>query len=227
MSRLYLLPLLACAPIAVSAAPVPKEDDAAELARAYGTWTDPDKACKFTLKEGELRVSLPADRHLLGTQHKGARNSAPRALREVEGDFTAVVRVTFPLRERVPKANWPYYSGGVLAWESDKEYLVIRRCGGAVDGSREAMWSHHMTGTASRLSIQEPEKQAESAYLRLKREGKKVATGWSRDGKAWKELDSVDVAWGAKVKVGVVAENCLGVPVEITFDQYSLTLPKK
>jgi hypothetical protein len=35
------------------------------------------------------------------------------------------------------------------------------------------------------------------------------------------------VAWGAKVKVGVVAENCLDTPVEITFDQYSLTRPKK
>jgi len=35
------------------------------------------------------------------------------------------------------------------------------------------------------------------------------------------------VEWGAKVKVGVIAENCLGASVEITFDQYSLTLPKK
>jgi regulation of enolase protein 1 (concanavalin A-like superfamily) len=65
------------------------------------------------------------------------------------------------------------------------------------------------------------------AFVRLKREGQKVTAGWSRDGKAWKDFDPQDVAWGAKVKVGVVAENNLGVPVEVTFDQYSLTQPKK
>ena len=39
------------------------------------------------------------------------------------------------------------------------------------------------------------------AFVRLKREGKKVAAGWSRDGKEWKDFDPQDVAWGAKVKV--------------------------
>jgi regulation of enolase protein 1 (concanavalin A-like superfamily) len=67
-----------------------------------------------------------------------------------------------------------------------------------------------------------------TAFVRLKREGDKVVTGWSLDGKKWKDFKYENkVNWGAKVKVGVVAENCLEVPVEITFDQYSLTQPKQ
>jgi hypothetical protein len=61
----------------------------------------------------------------------------------------------------------------------------------------------------------------------MKREGRTVSAGWSRDGRAWKDFDPAEVGWGARIKVGVVAENCLGTPVEITFDQYSLTQPKK
>ena len=45
--------------------------------------------------------------------------------------------------------------------------------------------------------------------------------------KKWEDFDPRDVAWGARVKVGVVAENNLGVPVEVTFDQYTLSQPKK
>ncbi len=227
MSRRYWILLLACFPFAISAAPVPPDDRAAKLALAYGVWTDPDKDCKFALKEGELRVSLPAAWHLLWPSREGSTNNAPRVLREVEGDFTAVVQVTFPLPKRVPKDFWPYCSGGLVAWESDKVHLIVRRSGGEVNGSEEAIFSTHNTATVCRMSVQPLDKRAESAYLRLKREGNKATTAWSRDGKKWKESDPADVAWGAKVKVGVLAENCLNDPVEIVFDQYTLILPKK
>jgi regulation of enolase protein 1 (concanavalin A-like superfamily) len=223
----YYLLMLACFPFALCAAQVKKEDDAAKLERAYGAWTDADKDCKYVLKDGELRVSLPAAWHIMWKQRRGAKNNAPRVLREVEGDFTAVVRVKFQVPKSVPEEHWPYCSGGLVAWESEKEHLVIRRCGGAVNGYPEAVWSHHVTTAGTTDSVLELDKPAESAFLRLKREGKKAIVGWSRDGKAWKEFEPADVAWGAKVKVGVVAENCLDVPMEITFDQYSLTQPKK
>ena len=155
------------------------------------------------------------------------RRTTLRVLREVEGGFPAVVRVTFPVPKRVPDEHWPYCSGGLVAWESEKEHLVIRRCGGDVNGNPEAIWSHHTTEDGGKDSVQGGEKTAESAFVRLKREGKKVIVGWSRDGKMWKEFEAAEMAWGAKVKVGVIAENCLDAPVEIAFDQYSLTQPKK
>lgn len=217
--------LLVCA-LLTAAAPVPPEDDVAKLQRVYGTWSDPDKDCRYTLKGNELRVSLPAAWHLLWTNRRGSTNNAPRVLREVEGDFTAVVRVTFPVPERVPEEHWPYCSGGVVAWESDDAYYVVRRCGGEVNGAREAIWGQHRADV-QRDSVTGLGKPAESAFVRLKREGKKATAGWSRDGKEWKEHEAAEVPWGAKVKVGVIAENCLGKAVEVTFDQYSLIVPKK
>lgn len=219
--------LLVCFPFAVSAAPVPPDDDVAKLARAYGAWTDPDKDCKYALKEGELRISLPKAWHLLWPSREGSTNNAPRVLREVEGDFTAVVRVAFPLPKQIPKDFWPYCAGGLIAWESDKAHLIVRRSGGEVNRCAEAIFSTHNTANICSMTIQSLDKQSESVYLRLKREGNQATTAWSRDGKKWKESDPVDVAWGAKMKVGVVAENCLNDPVEIVFDQYSLTQQKK
>jgi hypothetical protein len=157
----------------------------------------------------------------------GSTNNAPRALRELVGDFTAVVRVTFPVPKRVPEDFWPYCSGALIAWESAKNYLIIRRGAGDVNGSLEAIWIQHYASGGCLDSSLPLKKQADSAFLRLKREGDKVIPGWSRDGKAWKDLEPAEVTWRARVKVGIVAENCLGVPVEIAFDQYSLTQPKK
>jgi hypothetical protein len=214
-------------PIAALAAPVPPDDEVAKLQRAYGTWSAPDKTCSYTLKGGEPRISLPADDQLLGADRVGAKNNAPRVLREVEGDFTATVRVTFPTPGKLPKGYWPYWSGGLVAWESEDQYLVVRRFNGAVNASEDGIYCHNRNTTVNTLLCQGFRKTVDQAFLRLQREGQKATVGWSLDGTKWTDFRPLDVAWGAKVKVGVVAENCIGVPVEITFDRYSLTAPKK
>jgi regulation of enolase protein 1 (concanavalin A-like superfamily) len=219
--------LITLAPIVLSAAPAPKDESAEKLKRIYGEWNDPDKDCKYTWKDDILQIALPAAWHLLFPGRRDSTNNAPRVLRELVGDFTAVVRVTFPIPKDVHKEFWPYCSGGLIVWESDKGHLVLRRSGGEVNGNAEAIWSHNYGATGVRISVQSPGKQADSAFLRLKREGDKLIPGWSRDGKKWKDLEPAEVTWRARIKVGIVAENCLGVPVEITFDHYSLTQPKK
>jgi regulation of enolase protein 1 (concanavalin A-like superfamily) len=217
--------------LAGGAAPVLKDGAAEQLKAAYGTWLDPDKDCKYVLKGDELKIAIPKAEHLLKAAHmvQNPKHNAPRVFREVEGNFTAVVRVTFPVPDRLRKGFDPFCSGGLVAWESDDTYLMLRRCGGDLSGPGPGEsiflsdikpgrtgWSYHPLG-----------KPAESAFVRLKREGKQVAAGWSRDGKSWKDLKPTVVAWGAKIKVGIMAENTLGEPVEIMFDQYSLTQPKE
>jgi len=228
MPRRAVLWLLVCAPLAAVAAPIPPEDDRAKIQRIYGTWTDPDKDCTFKLNGGELKILIPATEHRMKGAGLRAPNNAPRTLREVDGDFTAVLRVAFPIPAQPgPKAPWLIFSGGLLAWESDAEYLMVRRGRVSVDSFREAICRQHSTAKEETLAIQGCDDPAGAAFLRLKREGNKVGVGWSRDGKEWTDFPQRDVAWGGKVKVGVVAENFLGVPVEVTFDQYSLVQPKK
>jgi hypothetical protein len=52
------------------------------------------------------------------------------------------------------------------------------------------------------------------------REGQNVVTGWSRDGKVWKDFGSVEVPRGTKVRIGVVAEDCWGTATEIMFSEF-------
>lgn len=214
---------------AAVAAPAPPETELTKLARAYGTWTDPCKDATFKLTGGELKVSLPAADRLFGMFYEGARNDAPRALREVEGDFTAVVRVASPISNQLPEKYSPHSGGGLVAWESEAGFFAVQLANGQVNGNREAIWGQHSTATEWQTLVKGLGTPTGKAFVRLKREGQKVTAGWSRDGKQWKDFDAgpQDVTWGPKVKVGVVAENNLGVPVEVTFDQYSLTQPKK
>jgi hypothetical protein len=207
--------------------PVPTREELTKLAETYGPWTDPDKDCGFRLAGGAFKVALPGREHLLQGPRIPRVQNAPRAVREVEGDFTAVVRVAIPVPDWLPKARWPYCSGGLAAWGSDGRFFVHRLAGGNVFNHPEAIWAEQEKEFTTSWFFEPLDKPMGTAYLRLKREGKTLTAGWSRDGKTWEEFEPQELAWGAKVKVGVVAENSLWVPVEITFDQYQLTQPRK
>ena len=60
----------------------------------------------------------------------------------------------------------------------------------------------------------------------MKREGGTFVAEWGRDGKTWDQYETKP-GWGQKVKVGVVVENMFKTPFTVTFDQYTLTQPKK
>lgn len=224
--RALLFVLLAGAVSVAAAAPVPPEDDKTRLARAYGLWDAPQRDCTYALKGGELRIGLPAATRLFGTVGPGAMDDAPRVLREVEGDFAAVVRVTVPTPDHDRLGPRAYRSGGLLAWESERKHLVLRQGAGDVEGNRLAVWCH-FRGDSTEDRIQRLRKPEDAAYLRLARTGTKLVAGWSRDGKVWKEFGAPEVKWGAKLKVGVVAENGTGSATEITFDEFALTRPGK
>ena len=184
MTRTFIILSLALVMSAATvAAPLPPvEDDLTKLARTNGTWVDRDKDCKFKLTGGGLKVLLPASNHMLGTSYEGATNNAPRALREVEGDFTAVVRVNIPIPDRYPKSNWKYVSGGLLAWDADENYFGVRFCGGRVNGEREVIWGHYATADKHLAMISGLGAPTGKGFVRLKREGREVAAAWSRDG---------------------------------------------
>jgi hypothetical protein len=100
MLRRVVLMLLGCAPLVAFAAPVPKEDDAARMLRIYGTAHDPDEGTEFKPSGDTLRVVVPKEPRLF--KRWGNVCNAPRAWRDVRGDFTATVRVSFPIRAAVP-----------------------------------------------------------------------------------------------------------------------------
>ncbi|MBY0457206.1 MAG: hypothetical protein K2V38_07705 [Gemmataceae bacterium] len=233
MIRAVAIALLAGA--AVLAAPVPKEDDAGRLRRIYGRAEDPDKDCAFQMAGDKLHIRLPIEPHNSFNWKPGWGNS-PRATHEIEGDFTATVRVEFPLRsaeERDAKTGGTRFaSGGLIAGEPDEAVSLLRveeLANGAVIERFHRMrrWIAQNGANGEGGSRALAGNPPAAAFLRLARAGPKVKTAISRDGKDWTEFAAVEVGWKDKVRVGVIAENTFRDPFEVTFDEYTLTQPKK
>jgi hypothetical protein len=234
MTRSLTLVLLAVGTgLGGGAAPVPPEDEQAKLLRLYGTWVDPDGDCRCELTEGKLRISVPDNHHSINSDD--FLMNAPRVWKEVEGDFTAEVRVTFPIcPPPVPKASAGsssgFRAGGLIAWSSAEEYTRVVRRDIALEGiSRETFGWYFQVPAARHLDTDtgDPGQVSKCGYVRLSRAGTTWTAAKSRDGEQWEGyLMKHEGDWG-KVKVGLVVENGYKVPFAAVFDQYRLTRSKK
>lgn len=231
MLRRAILVFLCCAPLGAFAAPVPKEDDTARMLRVYGVKSDPSGDAKFDMAGERLWVTVP-ERPQSPMRDRSA-NPGPlagaRVWRDVKGDFTAVVRVAFPIRPdaKAGHAN-PARAAGLVAWAADGNHAGLARVE-EVAGIR--MWEAvHLTYTHSlgvRTASRAPDKSADALFLRLSRRGDTIVSGYSCDGKTWHDLSTDEVEWPAAVKVGVYVKNFSDAKLEVLFDEYALDLPKK
>jgi regulation of enolase protein 1 (concanavalin A-like superfamily) len=227
MFRLALpIVFLACAVIV--AAPIPKDDsDAGRMQRIYGSVFDPKEGVEFRPSGGSLHIKLPrGKKFLLAPQHEFF--NAPRVLRDVKGDFTATVRVSFPIRSEVPakfsniREGWA--GGGLVVWLDNANFLTVTRDEkpfGKTPGE------YFRSEARSKLSVRGESEAAETGtagYVRVSRLGNRFVGSYSTDGKKWKHFGKHDFSWEADtvVKVGVIAENGLDAPFELIFDEYVL-----
>lgn len=65
-----------------------------DLNQGWGSVTNSDGDCTFKADKGKLTITVPGNLHDL---HPNRGMNAPRVLQEVEGDFTATVKVTCAL----------------------------------------------------------------------------------------------------------------------------------
>ena len=222
-----LIPLMLFATIA-TAAPVPPEDDAARMRRIYGTTVDTAGDSTFELRGTNLRIAIPA-RPRWAINYFQLGNSS-RAERAIKGDFTAVVRVEFPILPRSEIKNVePAACAGLVASTEDGEHVRVAREVRFYDGKWiESFHAWHTRPLESNGHgvMGGPKGEPVTALVRLSRKGQQVMTAYSRDGKDWSEIGEWTI-WGDTVKIGVVAENGNNTPFTATFDQYTLMQPKK
>ncbi|MBX9623736.1 MAG: hypothetical protein K2X82_07965 [Gemmataceae bacterium] len=214
-----------------AAAPVPPETEGQRL-RRLGEVSDPRGDATFDWAGDELRVSVPARRAPVETIFLGSTGA--RAWREVGGDFTAVVRVSFPA-ELVPGRD-PDRDGSVVAAaglvaadEAGETATVVRGLcwwkGRLLEGFNfDRMTTSGEGGGRGQAGLLAGPTWA--AYLRLVRDGRRVRAGFSRDGVEWTDLGEYQVGWPDRVKVGVIAGNGPKARFEVTFDRYGVTQPK-
>jgi hypothetical protein len=209
------------------AAPVPK-DGAVRMNRAYGTPHDPDKGAEFRPVGDALRVALPHTPRLLGPWC-GVVN-APRVWREVRGDFTATVRVSFPVRPRLPAKHDDVpesrAGGGLVVWLDADNFLTVTRDERECAGEPGEFYRLEMRDGGKAKGYAEYTDPRQAGYLRARRTGKQIEGSYSTDGKKWKVLALCDAEWAEHLKVGVVAENSYKAPFDLTFDEYALAPAK-
>jgi regulation of enolase protein 1 (concanavalin A-like superfamily) len=222
-----LLPALALATTAL-AAPVPKETDAGRMTRIYGTVHDPKKDSTFRPVGTALEIAVPNEQRLLGPWCQVF--NAPRVWREVRGDFTVTVRVSFPIRPKLPARHAEVAEaragGGLVVWIDDGNFLTVTRDEREYKSEPGEFFRTEVNNEARAGSYSEYSEPGRTGYLRVYRKGNVFESRYSTDGKKWKLLRQYELEWADEVKVGVVAENSFNAPFEILFDEYALVLTK-
>jgi hypothetical protein len=107
------------------AAPPPKPDP--RSIANWGKFVDPDGDCTVQGNQDKLTITIPATNHNL---HAERGMNAPRVLQDVEGDFTATVRVTCELnpgKNPTGKLATAGNYAGLLLWGSAKSYVRLER----------------------------------------------------------------------------------------------------
>lgn len=210
------------------AAPVPK-DETGRIARVYGAVHDPDKGTEFRNVGDTLHVSVPIGPRLLVPFHH--KLNAPRVWREVTGNFTVTVKVSFPIRSKVPAKDEAAFasraSGGLVVWRDDEHALTLTREESAGERTVDEYFRSECHNNGSVSGSADAVAPGKSGYLRVTRWEKGFVCSYSLDGKKWKPLGSYVAKWDETLKVGVFAENGFKAPFEVAFDEYTLTPTKE
>ena len=191
----------------------------------------------FTTRTGAASSNPPAVRSASSPPKSrafsdpGARSSTPRAGREVQGDFTATVRVTFPIWSKIPakhlEVSESRAGGGLVVWTDDENFMTVTRDEREIGDEPGEFFRTEVRNESIAGGCAEYTAPKEFGYLRAQRKGQRFEGSYSTDGTKWKALCSAPGGVGEKVRVGVVAENSFKAPFEIVFDKYVLTLAQQ
>jgi len=216
MRRLAVL-LLCCAATSIVAAPAPLP----RREREYGPWVngwdrpvDPVGGCRFQRKGDRLTILVPEP------QPRGSPANVPRLMREVEGDFTLVVRVT----AGVPADGQVRGAGLLLSSETTFAQIQLHAswhdrqatyqfAAGADGGGRAPAWVGNFTP-----------RYRGHLWLRMDRRGKGVRLSYGFDGAEWYgDMKVADLGLPAKVRPGVFARGYAGGAFAAHFDRLEFT----
>jgi regulation of enolase protein 1 (concanavalin A-like superfamily) len=191
----------------------------------FGEVIDPDGDCEISFKESAILCEVPGTLHDLNIDI--AATNAPRIVRPIDGDFTAKVHVTGSFKPggtRTGPKSVPYNGGGLLAWLDRGNYVRLERGAMYRNGRVLGLLIFESREHGARATVHNKGKldPAQDLWLRLERRGRSFAAFYSSDGKAWDELEPIEVDWPTRVSVGVDAINSCGDPMSVRFGSYSL-----
>jgi regulation of enolase protein 1 (concanavalin A-like superfamily) len=185
------------------------QDRPARTLKGWGQVVDPAKDCQFNTDGDRLTIDIPATKHDLSAEVGDI--TAPRVLKEVEGDFIAQVKVSGNVRHfgnRTSDEFLAYHGAGLILWQDERNYIrleraaIMREQGGSLHyGTLQFRKDFRLASTDE---VKLPE---QDTYLRLERRNGRVYGAVSQDGIHWRGFESIPVELPRRIKLGVVAIN--------------------
>ncbi len=183
---------------------------------------DPDGDCKFPNVAGKLTIAVPDKPHIL--EGPDNRANSPRVLFDVEGDFTAQVRVggDFVPAKTATRGPYSWIGAGLLVWVKEGTFLRWERAGWheRKPSTLYANWEVRQDGVLKNVGHNFPSLSEEETYLRLRRRGNTILASYSEDGQQWHDVKPLEIEWPAKVKLGVLAGSTSARTFAPVFDQF-------
>jgi regulation of enolase protein 1 (concanavalin A-like superfamily) len=187
----------------------------------WGGAFDPVGDCSIKSVETSLRVDVPGTLHDLSVER--AQITAPRILREIEGDFVAEVTVAgdvSPHGDKTSTYALPYHGAGLLIWLDRDNYIRLERA--AILRGKDNVFhyvnfeqrtSANMEGS---FSTGTPDG---TTTLRLDRRGAHVTAAYRVGDQDWVKLQKwMGVySWDKSLKIGVAAVNTSTAPFTAEF----------
>lgn len=197
----------------------------------WGTVNDPDGDCTILEKDGLVSITIPGTLHDINPRKDG-RNS-PRVLREIEGDFRAVVRVTAdfaPVAPSTGRQSVPFNGAGLVLFADDTNLHLVIRNHFIVNGNRDVCFAPLFELFESGQSkLPNPPLvpadifKGETTALYLERKGNVLRGSYSHDSKNWETpMREVTTTLPSKLRIGVVAISTSSQPFKVTFDGFKI-----
>jgi regulation of enolase protein 1 (concanavalin A-like superfamily) len=215
--------LAAAAAGGLLAAPAPFPRPTRERGPWFDGWDrpiDPRGDCQFNRKGDRLTITVPGKGHEFDVEN--GRLTAPRLLREVEGDFIVQVRLATDHLTRVSHAG--------LVLMSERRGAMLGLGIRLRDDSTLHVWQasfFDLGGNACTTTRDFIDLPGKACLLGLERSGQTILIRGNPDGKGWKTWDKSDLHPLARlprrVKVGVFVEVRSPSTFQAVFDDFKLT----
>jgi hypothetical protein len=177
--------------------------------KGWGAVVDPDGDCRVKAEDGKLTITVPKTYHDLTYADEVTKLNAPRALRDVEGDFRLEVTVkAFPLPEKDTSSSgrYSFVSSGLLVWEDDKNFIRMDRAAEGANG-QPFIWVERFQD-GKQVFHEFKQIDDKDSTLRVERKGTQLTFSVKEgDAQDWTEVHSAEAELPRKLKAGVLAIN--------------------
>ena len=220
-------------PSPLSVAEARRGEKAGQTITQWGIAADPDGDCEILATDEKLTMTVPARSHDL---HPLGGNNSPSVLNRVGGDFTFQVKLTgdFVPGSKSLGAGRPFNGAGILIWENERNYLRVERNAYWISDTvlncfppLIEYWRQYREQGANTAPGKVDFFQGTTTWLKVNREGKKIAVSLSHDGKEWSDIKTVPIDMADEVYVGVAAINTSNTPFKVEFSEFDLSAERR